>query len=67
MNGDGGDRVRYGDWLLKFCVSVSWRSLSMMIEETALKQFSGAQQNAVVRSLETWHGFLLDSRESGVH
>jgi len=60
MNDDGGHRVRYGDWLLKFCVSVSWRSLSAMTEMTGLKQFSKAQQNAAIHALDTWRGFLLD-------
>jgi hypothetical protein len=59
-NHGGDDRVRYSEWLLKFCVSVSWRSLSMMIEETGLKRFSGTQRTAAARALETWRRFLLD-------
>lgn len=60
LNDNGAQRVRYGDWLLKFCVSVSWRSLSMMIEEAGVKHFSEPQQTATIHALETWRRFLLD-------
>ena len=53
-------RIRYGRWLLKFCVSVSWRSLLFMLEESGLKQFSEAQRTAAAHALETWRAFLLD-------
>jgi hypothetical protein len=60
LNQNSGSRVPYSEWLLKFCVSVSWRSLLMMIEDFGLKHFSKAQQNAAVLALETWRGFLLE-------
>jgi hypothetical protein len=39
VNQDGGDNIRYGEWLMKVCVSVSWRTLLMMKENNWLSQF----------------------------
>ena len=43
LNEDGGRRVRYREWLLRFCVSVSWRSLSMLKDIEGLGHFTQRQ------------------------
>jgi hypothetical protein len=60
LNEDGGRRVRYREWLLKFCVSVSWRVLSMIREDAGLEHFTEEQRNAANQALETWSQFLFD-------
>jgi hypothetical protein len=60
INEDGGAKVLYGDWLLKFCASVSWRTLLMMKEREYLQDFSAAQREAVDEALKAWSAFLLD-------
>jgi hypothetical protein len=52
-------RVLYGDWLLKFCASVSWRTLLMMKEKEYLQDFSATQREAVDEALKAWSAFLL--------
>jgi len=59
MNEDGSAKVRYGNWLLKFSASVSWRTLLMMRENQWLHDFSDQQREAVDQGLETWGAFLL--------
>lgn len=58
FNDDGGQRIRYGEWLLKFCMSVSWRTL-LKISEVGLEDFSDAQLDAVTNALATWKKCLL--------
>lgn len=60
LNEDGGRRVRYREWLLKFCVSVSWRVLSMIRDDAWLGHFTEEQRNAANQALETWSQFLFD-------
>jgi hypothetical protein len=43
---DGGQRLPYDSWLLKFCVSVSWRILSYGFGETELREWNAAQRAA---------------------
>jgi hypothetical protein len=57
---DGGKRVPYGDWLLKFCVSVSWRVLLMMQKNNLLGHLSADQIAAAQSALDRWSMFLLD-------
>lgn len=55
-------RIIYDEWLLRFCVSVSWRVLQFHKEETSLK---GYEPNAIARIAEaesTWKEFLLGQR-----
>jgi hypothetical protein len=59
VNENGSLRVRYGDWFLKFCTSISWRVLLMMREEGMLTDFSEAQLGAVDEAMETWANFML--------
>jgi hypothetical protein len=58
LNEDGGQRTRYGDWLLKFCTSVSWRTL-LMLKEFGLEHFTELQRGAADRALATWAKCLL--------
>jgi hypothetical protein len=59
VNAKGGTRVSYGDWLLKFCVSVSWRSLLWLLDSGGLTHFTEAQRNAAGSALNVWRRFLL--------
>jgi hypothetical protein len=59
INKDGGQKIPYGDWLLKFCASVSWRTLLMMKEKNYLNDFSNAQHEAADAALGAWAAFLL--------
>ena len=56
---NGAQRIRYGDWMLKYCVSVSWRVLSMFVEDSPLSHFNDRQRGAVALALKKWAGFLL--------
>jgi hypothetical protein len=57
---DGDVKVPYSDWLLKFCTSVSWRTLLMMKEKDHLNKFSDAHRVAVDAALSKWAAYLLD-------
>lgn len=59
MNEEGLPTIAYGDWLLKFCTSVSWRSLLYLREQKHLTLFSDRQIEKADRALETWRQFLL--------
>ena len=41
--------ISYGDWLLKFCVSVSWRSLLYVREHARLSHFSTDQVRKLMK------------------
>jgi hypothetical protein len=56
------DTVRYGDWLLKFCTSVSWRVLLHSREQNLLKHFSSDHLTHADQALEVWANFLLGKR-----
>lgn len=65
----GGEstQIIYGEWLLRFCVSVSWRVLQFHKEQTSLK---GYEPDAVARIAEaeaTWKAFLLGQRPHPGH
>jgi hypothetical protein len=59
-----GDTARgaYESWLLKFCVSVSWRVLHFFIEEVDLNHFPAQLQANARRAHAIWKEFLLDRR-----
>jgi hypothetical protein len=59
FNTDGVERVEFGAWLLKFCVSISWRALSYQKETGRLLHFSPSQITATDRALSVWSQFLL--------
>ena len=49
---------QYGDWCLKFAVSVSWRVLECS-SDMGLEHFSEQQNMLVAQALETWRQYLL--------
>lgn len=55
---DGTCRVQYGGWLLRFCVSISWRVLLAAHEKNALVELSKAHEVAAMAALERWASFL---------
>jgi hypothetical protein len=55
----GPQRFQYEDWMLKFCVSVSWRVLSMFVEDSLLSRLGERQQAVVPLALQKWSEFLL--------
>lgn len=61
INDDSRHIAPYSDWLLKFCVSISWRSLLFMSEEGGLDTLSEAQKTVAREALETWAEFLKGS------
>jgi hypothetical protein len=59
LNEDGGRRRRYQEWLLKFCVSISWRNLMRSRDDGELEDFSPKQKASTDRALSAWSDFLL--------
>jgi hypothetical protein len=57
---NGSQRIPYGEWLLKFCVSISWRALLLASEQGLLGELSEIQRAPAVEALQTWHSFLRD-------
>lgn len=57
-NSDGLPSIRYGEWLLRFCTSVSWRSLLYLKQQTGFKNFSAEQIGFLGEALDTWLRFL---------
>jgi hypothetical protein len=55
---DDRKRISYGAWLLKFCVSISWRVLLDAQEETSFGGLSEAQRLVAAEALCVWHEFL---------
>src|ERR1041384_209430 len=55
--------ISYGDWLLKFCVSVSWRSLVYAQRQARLTHFSTDQIRKVDQATSTWSALLRGERE----
>jgi hypothetical protein len=53
----------YAKWMLKFCVSVAWRTLQFFIQEGGLKEWSPDEQAAALKAEEAWRDFLLDKRK----
>lgn len=52
--------ARYDDWLLKFCVSISWRTLTHVIYKTRLSHLSTSQIEQSEKALATWRQVMLD-------
>lgn len=55
---NGSHRVAYSEWLLKFCVSISWRALLLASEKTSLSDFSDIERQASNDALHAWREFL---------
>lgn len=49
----------YGEWLLQFCVSVSWRVLQFHKEEGSLKNYEPDAVARIAKAEATWKAFLL--------
>lgn len=57
---EGNNRVAYGDWLLKFCASVSWRVLCFARGRNKDAQYTPEQERLMDRAEEKWRSFLKD-------
>jgi len=55
-------QVQYGDWFLKFAVSVSWRVLTLHMREGALSHLTPELQRRAADACETWKDFMLGHR-----
>ena len=53
------ERVEYGPWLLKFCVSVSWRVLRWYRENDPLDDYSRDDQELLAQADLAWRSYLL--------
>lgn len=62
LNEDGALRVRYADWFIKFCTSISWRTLLMMKEDAMLDDLSSTQLRVVDAALDSWGELMLGTR-----
>ncbi|MFC2027121.1 hypothetical protein ACFLU3_00380 [Chloroflexota bacterium] len=56
------DIYQYGDWALKFAVSVSWRALLYQLSHGKPANLTEYQSNQADSALEIWRDFLLDKR-----
>lgn len=61
LSGDAS-KVGYGPWLLKFCVSVSWRVLNLFMEEHDLSHYPENLQACAKNAFNVWKEFLLDKQ-----
>lgn len=61
LNNDGGQFVRYGAWMMKFCASISWRTL-LKFRQDGLNDLSWSQLSAVDRALNVWSEVILEKR-----
>lgn len=52
-------RIPYRDWLLKFCVSVSWRVLRFAHGRNKLAPYTQDQQDLLHRADARWRAFLV--------
>jgi len=62
VKGDVGKKD-YSDWLLKFCVSVSWRVLTLYLQESELENFSEDLKTQAKYTRQVWKEFLLGERQ----
>lgn len=59
VNG-GSSHFVYGEWLLHFCVSISWRVLQHYKDESALNNYEPDVIACIAEAERTWKAFLLD-------
>lgn len=52
-------RFVYGDWLMHFCVSVSWRVLNFYRDATGLQQYEVEGIRRIDSAEKSWKAFLL--------
>jgi hypothetical protein len=55
-----GSIYPYSSWLLKFCVSVSWRVLLLALEESKFEDWEPEQVSRLTQAEEAWRSYLLD-------
>lgn len=60
---DSSSRIIYGEWLLRFCVSVSWRALQFYKEEISLNSFGADVTSRITEAEAAWKAFLLAQRQ----
>jgi hypothetical protein len=51
--------IKYGDWFLKFCVSLSWRVLRHVHDSNGLVHLSDPQKVSSEAALKRWADFML--------
>lgn len=61
--GDALPTIAYGDWLIKFCTSISWRSLQYLQDHARLAHFSTGQLDQAQRALKIWADVTLGKRD----
>jgi hypothetical protein len=54
----GTHRIAYDDWLLRFCISISWRVLNHCKSDNPLAAYSATQDQLSREASDTWHKFL---------
>jgi hypothetical protein len=59
VNGETSQFV-YGEWLLHFCVSISWRVLQHYKDESVLNTYEPDAIACIAEAERTWKAFLLD-------
>lgn len=59
---DGREITRYSDWLLKFCVSLSWRVLQHVKGLNPKTKYTAEQEMLFQRAEASWRDFLLGNR-----
>ncbi|SFV26412.1 hypothetical protein SAMN05428990_0306 [Pseudoxanthomonas sp. YR558] len=57
-----GRRFLYGPWLLRFCVSVSWRNLLIQLDHLSDQNFTESERDMIAQAERTWREYLLDQR-----
>jgi len=59
-----GRRLRYGPWLLRFCVSVSWRNLLIQLEHLEDEDFTECERTWIGQAELAWRQFLLGESDN---
>lgn len=61
-NNREASQVEYRAWMLKFCVSISWRALLHMKEQDNFDRFSSVLQQKADNALHEWKMFLKGTK-----
>lgn len=59
LNKGDAVNIKYGPWMLKFAVSVSWRVLTFFMKEIDLSHFPPVLQEKAKIAISYWRKFLL--------
>jgi hypothetical protein len=57
-----GEQFRYSNWLMHFCVSLSWRVLRFYMEETQFNNWSTEDYKYIEKADKIWREVLLEKR-----